>query len=946
MLSAGQRIAHFEVLEKVGAGGMGIVYKARDVQLDRLIALKVLTAARAGDDAMRSRLLREARAASSLNHSHIVTIHEAGSAGGIDFIAMEYVEGTTLARRIPPAGMPAAEALAIARDIAGALATAHAAGIVHRDLKPANVMIRSDGTVKVLDFGLAKALPPVAGELDLTRTSGETMAGTVLGTGPYMSPEQAEGKAVDARSDIFSFGAMLYEMLAGSRAFQGETLISTISAILKDTPPPLAKARHDVGPELQEIVDRCLRKDRETRYASGAELEAALAQAGGRALRTRMGGAKWVVAAGAVVLLLGAGAWWGINQRRARWVYNQAIPEIYRLRNDQQYLASYQLAMRAQQLLPGDPTVQQAIKNCCLTLPFQSQPPGVRVYYRPYLEPSAPERYLGQAPANLTLPTTIIRVRLVKEGYEDVEGSVEPDIGPSFLLDTKGARPPDMVSVPTGLRTGNLNVTVPAFWLDKYEVSNRKFKSFVDQGGYRKRDYWKHPFRKDGREISWEEGMRLLVDSTGRPGPAVWEFGGYPDGRGDYPVSGVSWYEAAAYAEFAGKSLPTVAHWQRAATFGLFSEILKVSNFGGQGAAPVGKYQGIGPFGTYDMAGNVKEWCFNAIGERRAALGGSWEEASYRYRDLDARDPMERLPIYGFRCARFREPPPPSVFEPMQQFARDPTKETPVSDETFGMWRNSYAYDRTPLDARVELVDDTPEYYRREKISFAAAYGGERVPAWLLLPKNSPPPYQTVVYYPAGEANVMHDSNGVGTQRYLDFVMRSGRALLHPVYQGTYERSSQLPAGPNARREQMIQRSRDLRRAVDYLETRKDIDSGKLAYYGISMGCREGTMMIPLEPRFRAAILAYCGIPAVRQPDGTDPLDFAPRIKIPVLLVEGREDFAYPYLTSQLPLFRLLGSGEKNKKMVLRDGGHIVVFPPEMFREILDWLDHYLGPVK
>ena len=511
----------------------------------------------------------------------------------------------------------------------------------------------------------------------------------------------------------------------------------------------------------------------------------------------------------------------------------------------------------------------------------------------------------------------MIRLRLSKDGFEDAEGSSEPRPEPAvFILDAKGTRPPGMVSVPPARRTiEGKQVDVPAFWLDKYEVTNRQFKSFVDQGGYRNREYWKHPILKDGREIAWDQAMPLFVDSTGRRGPATWELGSYPENQGEYPVGGVSWYEAAAYAEFAGKSLPAVAHWQRAAAFGQFSEILKVSNFGGQGPAPVGKFRGLGAFGTYDMAGNVKEWCFNAIGPRRAALGGAWNEPSYRYRDFDARDPMERLPIYGFRCAKFRDAPPAACFEPMRQPSRDPAKETPASDETLRAWRNSYAYDPTPLEPKVEATDDTSEYYRQEKITYAAAYGAERVPAWLFLPKTSSPPFQTVVYYPPGEANISHDSTGLGPRRHVNFILRSGRALLFPVYQGTYERLGQSPTGPNAYRTLITQRLQDLRRSVDYLETRKDIDVKRLAYYGMSMGCREGVVMTALEPRFRAAVLAYCGIPITRQPDGTDPLDFAPRVKMPVLLLEGREDFAYPYTTSQLPLFHLLGTPEKDKKM-------------------------------
>jgi len=175
--------------------------------------------------------------------------------------------------------------------------------------------------------------------------------------------------------------------------------------------------------------------------------------------------------------------------------------------------------------------------------------------------------------------------------------------------------------------------------------------------------------------------------------------------------------------------------------------------------------------------------------------------------------------------------------------------------------------------------------------------------------------------------------------------MRSGRALLHPVYQGTYERPRERAAGPNAQRELIIQRSQDLGRSIDYLETRKDIDGTKLAYYGYSLGCYDGVVMVPMEPRLRAAVLVHCGIHGVRQADGTDLLDFAPRLKAPVLLIEGREDFQSPYTTSQLPLFRLLGTPEKDKKMVLHEGGHIGTFSPENFREMLNWWDRYLGAV-
>jgi len=283
----GRTISHYQITERLGAGGMGEIYKAQDTRLNRTVAIKVLTAASAGTAERRARFLQEARAASALNHPNIVTIHDIVSEGDTEFLVMEFVAGKTLDDVIPKGGLPMPLVLAYAVQIADGLEAAHGAGIVHRDLKPANVMVAgqspdgSPGLVKLLDFGLAKLTSPAEPLTQLTATLGHaplTVEGSILGTLSYMSPEQAEGKPVDARSDIFAFGSILHEMVTGERAFAGDSTISTLTSILRDEVRPLTQVAAGVPPALESIVQRCLRKNRDERWPSIGQVRVALAR--------------------------------------------------------------------------------------------------------------------------------------------------------------------------------------------------------------------------------------------------------------------------------------------------------------------------------------------------------------------------------------------------------------------------------------------------------------------------------------------------------------------------------------------------------------------------------------------------------------------------------------------------------------------------------------------
>jgi len=278
-MEAGQQLLHYRLIQQIGEGGMGVVWKALDTKLQRHVALKVLPPERSGNEERRLRFQREAQASAALSHANIAVIHGVEEDGGVRFLAMEYVHGTSLRHHLAARARKVDELLRLALQIAEGLAHAHANGIVHRDLKPDNVMVTREGQVKILDFGLAKLLDsrPVlegaAPNTDLDTISRElTRAGKIYGTVSYMSPEQARGREVDTRSDLFSFGIVLYEMLTGKPPFSGEDAIHTLSAILRTRPAPLGASRPEAPAELQRILDKCLEKEPGDRYQDTRDL--------------------------------------------------------------------------------------------------------------------------------------------------------------------------------------------------------------------------------------------------------------------------------------------------------------------------------------------------------------------------------------------------------------------------------------------------------------------------------------------------------------------------------------------------------------------------------------------------------------------------------------------------------------------------------------------------
>ena len=946
----------YRIQDEIGHGGMGIVYRAEDIKLGRPAALKFLPPEWTRDENARERFIQEARAAAALAHPNICTVYEVDDSGNQPFIAMEYVEGETLREKTRRGPLPVEEALAVASQVAEGLEAAHRKGIVHRDIKSSNIMVTDKGRAKIMDFGLAK----------LRGGSSLTGEGATVGTVAYMSPEQARGEKVDQRTDIWSLGVVLFEMVSGELPFRGERDVSFLYSIVHEEPRSLGDRRPPVPPDLQRVIKQALEKDPASRYQTAAEMgrdivkyqEALKAEAAGvfnvHNLLKRLRQPLVVIPSAVAVLAVASLAFWFFNrQAKIRWVRAQAIPEIRRLLESAELQAAFRLIRRAEAVLSNDPTLKQIHHDSSMPTSFSTDPPGADVWATGYAPDDDDWLLLGTTPfTTQELLWGLYRFRIVKPGFQTILGAGEVIGGTTleFDLDAEAAIPPEMVRVPGGAVgiSGLGGARLRSFLIDRYEITNRQFKEFIDRGGYQKREYWKEDFIQGGRELSWEEAMPLFRDSTGRPGPSTWELGECPQGQDEYPVNGVSWYEAAAYAEFAGKQLPTIYHWQQAARPGFFVAMAELGNFRGVGPERVGSYKGLGAFGTLDMAGNVREWCWNEVGGQRYLRGGAWDEPVYMFSSLDARPPWDRSAQNGIRCVRYDVSEKVGLQRPVTRSIRDFSQEKPVPDEVFQLYRGLYAYDPTDLEARVEGIDEENSYWRREKVSFAAAYGDERVLGYLYIPKHATPPYQTILYADPGMSTRL-PSPQLAQERMFDFLVKSGRAFLMPVLKGQYQRRhATSAAGPNEARDRLIMESKDFRHSIDYLMSRPDVDRERLGVFGYSRGAGLVSVLAVGEQRLKAAVLIHAGLSSSRPLPEADPLNFLPRFRVPTLMGNGRSDFMLPLETSQRPMFRLLGAPEKDKQQIFWDGGHgdIGANWKTVVKETLDWFDRYLGPVK
>jgi serine/threonine protein kinase/dienelactone hydrolase len=1005
----GVLIGSYKLLQQIGEGGFGVVFMAEQERpVRRLVALKII---KPGMDTREviARFESERQALALMDHPNIARVFDAGATkSGRPYFVMELVKGVPITEFCDKNQFPAEKRLELFITVCQAIQHAHQKGVIHRDIKPSNVMVTlHDGVpvVKVIDFGVAKATAQ-----KLTERTLFTAYGQMIGTPAYMSPEQAEmsGLDIDTRSDVYSLGVLLYELLTGTPPLDNRQIRSAgyaeIQRLIREQEPPRPSTRIStqggqasitaasrgtdvkrlcqlLRGDLDVIVMKSLSKDRNRRYESPAGFAADL----GRFLRheaiearppsalyklrkfARRNRVAVAITTLLAVLLVIAGSlgWLAYLGERRRgelteemrraeevrrgeeWARNVALPQIERLIDEKHIVAAFRLAKEAHTVIPGNPRLAAILEQSTAVATLHIEPPGTRVFVRDWDANANDWLEVGRSPLeNVRLPRGDMRWKLVREGYVTEETlRAFPDIAwVQFHLFREADLPAAMIAIPSGKANPHvgLHENVGGFCIDRFEVTNRDYQRFVDAGGYQNPEYWKHEFLRDGKAMTREEAVATFCDQTGKPGPATWSNGHFPDGEDEFPVRGVSWYEAAACAEFQGKTLPTVHHWWWAG-HGKVELMVPLANFANRGPAGVGSYPAIGFFGAYDMAGNVAEWCSNEGAEgKRMLRGGAWNEPVYMFTDDHADAPLARAPTYGFRCVRYFEKPSAAALAPYRRFQRHYDEEPAATADELTAHLTHFAYDKQrPLHHEIRASDCEPAAaYRHDVVQIDAAYGAERFDIHLYFPRDGESPYETIVWLPgAGAFQLFHFSEHsklVETEIERAFV-RTGRALCMPIYKGSYERNTPelLDFATVHGRTWFIQLAQDLSRAVDYLGTRSDIDSERLIYSGLSFGAAAAPVLLVAEPRFQAAVLISGGYHSNAAMTEIEPRRYTPHVKLPVLMVGGLLDAVFPVEASQLPMYRHLGSPDKQIKHF--QSGHI---PP--VEETIKFADEWL----
>ena len=496
-------------------------------------------------------------------------------------------------------------------------------------------------------------------------------------------------------------------------------------------------------------------------------------------------------------------------------------------------------------------------------------------------------------------------------------------------------------------------ITIAPYSLSQYEVTNQEFKAFVDNGGYEKQEYWNFPYEMNGEILTFENTASRFVDKYGKPGPANWSYGNYPDGQGSFPVTGISWFEAMAYANYRGLSLPNLYQWANAASLSDATYFVPNSNFSKNQLVAVGSMDSKNRNGLYDIAGNAREWIINSIDEtntKKGILGGGFNDDAYYFNDYYGQSVLDRSVSNGMRLAMNLESDASYDTDPTAVVSiakRDFLNEEKISDDVFQIFKEQFDYPEKPLNATTSLSDLRSGSFRAERFEISSPYEeGGILPGYIFYDSEYQKPLKPIIYFPG--SNAIHLTNmEYAIKRYLNrfgYLMSEGYAIVLPIYVSTYEREDELksdyPNESDSYKEHVIKWGKEYKRTIDYIVSRDDLDESNLTYHGVSWGGYMANILLAIDDRVQSATLYVAGLCFQRSKKEVESYHYTSRITIPVLMLNGEFDQFFPLETSQIPMFELLGTPDEDKEHYVAKTGHFV--PRDvLISKHLGWLKKY-----
>lgn len=959
-LRPSSQFGEFVVVREIGRGGMGVVFEAFQSSLNRKVALKVLSVGLGFSDSAIGRFRREAEAAGRLHHTNIVPIYTTGIQGHLPYYAMELIDGCSLDQLIATEmsdvfgqGSEAYRRIALAFvDIADGLAHAHSQGVIHRDIKPSNLLVSKDGRIFINDFGLAQ----------LMEEAGLTMTGEQIGSPRYMSPEQVSPGVgtSDHRSDVYSLGISLYELLARRPAFDGDNRQQVLAQVLEKNPLQLRLVDRRIPVDLETICHKAIEKEAHHRYDSASSFAEDLRRfANHRPILARRIGPiesslRWCARnrsiatlsaslISLILILIGTHAWqiWQQHQR-----FQIALQSIERLRPRNEFEAIRQLYQLRSEFGSSE-EVAQASSRIGRKITISSDRAPVEIFVRPIQESSSEWLALGTTPLTTHLPDGHFHIKTTTKSQEFhyllASASSTSSDWRILIPETRG-----MVRVS---EYQDSRVKIPwlrmqsfpclgEFEIDRFEVTNREFKRFVDDGGYHTDDYWIETLGADYRAKISE----FMDEKHEHAGPRYWIDGTYLPGEEDLPVVGISWFEAMAYAKWAGKKLPTVFHWLRASDFnGDYDpiECTSVSNIGNRDVVPrVHRGQeatlSVGTFGAFDMAGNVREWCLNRHSEEKAlVIGGSWQDEATTMHEPVPLSPYDRRSDLGFRCARYTSEP--KLFQnvdPVWRSVESAPRHTTTTDER----QKLFGYDHAPWNTAFvgprQLGSVTFRCFQIDTVNQFR----DRMTIYIALPNSSQfaPPFETVIV--GRKVGKELDAKTYTFDfDYVHELLGRGRAVVFPVLYGSGERSSPTivthsPAPDQVDKygECFIAATKDFLRCVDFVEQFEEatgemspFDCNRLGYCGFGWAANLAPIWLVADEtltgrrRFDAIVLCNAGIVQCHQPPEIDQLNYLSELSTPTLMINCHRIVWAPYEKAQKPMYDSLRLKEGREKRFL-----------------------------